>query len=175
VQGHVKLTIKKIKHMRLTAIIIAICIIVNFDLDAQSRVVTGKVIAEDLETLPGVRIQNSDTNLLGKTDIDGRFSIQLPLSIDTLIISWIGMEWTTIQVPINCDNLDIILMYDAIYDFMSASKIDRLRMKRFKKLPVIHMTAFKKGIFTSEYPCYHQDFVPIKEKLDEIHHLRQGR
>jgi hypothetical protein len=144
--------------MRLTAIIFSVCLVVNLNLNGQTRIITGRVITEDLEILPGVRIQNSDTTLLGTTDIDGRFEIELPLGTDKLLISWIGMEWKSIQLPINCNHLDIILMYDAIYDFMSARKVDRLIMKRIKKLPELHLTAYEKGIFKTKEPCYGQDF-----------------
>jgi hypothetical protein len=49
-------------------------------------------------------------------------------------------------------------MYDVIYDFMSARKIDRLRRKRFEKLPVIHQQAYEKGFFKTKTPCYNQAF-----------------
>ena len=48
----------------------------------------------------------------------------------------------------------------ATYDFISLKKVDKLRMKRFKKLPEFHLTAYKKGIFTTEQACYEQPFMP---------------
>jgi hypothetical protein len=66
-------------------------------------------------------------------------------------------------------------MYDGTYDFMTAQKVDRLRMKRFKKLPETRQTAFNKGIFVSEKPCYSQDFVADKKRLKEIHRQRRAK
>jgi hypothetical protein len=126
----------------------------------QTRTVSGRVISEDFEILPVVKIYNSDTILLGTTDNEGRFKIELLPETDTLLFrsSICCWEWKTIRANYSCDNLDIILMFDMIYDFMSSRKIDRLRMKRFKKLCDLHKLAFEKGVFVTDKPCYEQYF-----------------
>ncbi len=54
-------------------------------------------------------------------------------------------------------------MHDAIYDFMTATKIDKLLMKRFKRLPELHQKDYEKGLFTIMQTCYEQSFVPMKK------------
>jgi len=157
-----------IDYMKLVTKYILILTIISLNLNGQSRIISGRVIDEDLATLPGVMIQNSDTVLLSETDFEGNFTSEIPVSMDTLLVRWIAMEWKTIKLSPNCDAIDIILMYDVIYDFMMANRIDRLRLKRFKKLPELHQKAFEKGLFTTKQPCYEQSFVPIKKRLNAI-------
>ena len=47
----------------------------NLNLNGQTRTIIGRVISEDLEPLPMLDIRDSDSLLLGKTDMDGRFKI----------------------------------------------------------------------------------------------------
>lgn len=56
--------------------------------------------------------------------------------------------------------LKLVMMLSSTYDFMSPKKVDRLRMKRFKKLPELHKEAFEKGIFKTEKACYTREFIP---------------
>jgi CarboxypepD_reg-like domain len=120
----------------------------------QTRTITGKVIDEfEMTTVPQVRIQNRDTVELGTTDIKGNFKIELPAGTDQLMFSFLGFEWTTVKVPNNCDNLEIIMMLDGTYDFMTKKTVNRKRYKRFKKLNDRHQEAFEKGIFKSKAPC----------------------
>lgn len=161
--------------MRLAIITILILLAINPILLGQYRTIHGRVIDEDFETLPQVRIQTIDTIKIGETDIEGRFKINIPQKTDKLLISWIGMEWTIIQLKNNCDTIEIVLLCDAIYDFMSSRKIDRLRRKRFNKLPEIHKIAFQKGIFATNNPCFTRDFVPNKPRLDEISKNRKKK
>ncbi len=149
-------------------IIILVGLFCNFNLNGQTRTIIGRVISEDLEALPEVNIQNSDTLLLGKTDIDGRFIINIPPNTDKILFSWIGMEWTKIKLQDDCDTIEVVMMYDAIYDFMSSNKIDRLRRKRFDELLNLHSSAVKKGHFAKNTICYDREFKPEKPTLDSI-------
>lgn len=127
----------------------------------QTKVVYGKIIDEDLEKVSFARIQSSDSTILTKTDLQGKFKIEIPLEETKLIISALGYEWATIELPKDCENLEIILLLSGTYDFMSFRKIDRLRKKRFKELIYIRSEAYKKGIFSNMEPCYKQEFVTI--------------
>ncbi|AHW62336.1 hypothetical protein FH5T_19840 [Draconibacterium orientale] len=118
----------------------------------------GRIITEDLEELPGVWIQNRDTLLIGKTDLNGYFKIEIPPETNKLLLSFIGMEWTIINLKQNCDIIEVVMMYDVIYDFMASRKVNRLRLKRFKELPKLHRAAYENGIFLTEEQCYVQDF-----------------
>lgn len=154
--------------MRITIILVLVGLFCNLNLNGQTRTIIGRVISEDLEALPEVNIQNIDTLLLGKTDIDGRFKINIPQKTDKILFSWIGMEWTEIKLQNDCDTLEVVMMYDAIYDFMSSKKSDRLRKKRFNELPKHHSDAVKKGLFKNYDICYERFFKPYKPALDSI-------
>ena len=134
----------------------------------QTRAITGKVIDEDLITIPDVRVQNSDKLRLGTTDINGNFKIELPLGTNELLLSFIGMEWTSIKVPMDCDNIEIIMLVDGTYDYMSNKKVDKERKKIFDEIPKLHSKAVTKGIFDNKSPCYTREFIPYKPQLDEI-------
>jgi len=126
------------------------------------------VISEDLETLPGVHIENSDNVLFGKTDMDGQFKISIPQETDSLLFRFVGMEWTDIRLKKDCDTVEVVMMYDVIYDFMTSRKVDRLRKERFDKIPNIHSDAYSKGIFKTNTICYEREFTPDKPALDNI-------
>ncbi len=138
--------------------------VVTGDLFCQSRTITGRIISEDLEPLPLIYIQDIDTTLIGKTDLDGSFKIEISSSTDSLLLCSLGIEWATIQLTSDCDTLEVVMMYDYIYDFISLRKVDRLRFRRFKKLHEIHKQAFDKGLFKTESPCYKQIFEPYFEQ-----------
>jgi len=140
----------------------------NLNLNGQTRTIIGRVISEDLESLPMLDIRNSDSLLLGKTDMDGRFKISIPQETDSLLFRYLGMEWTDIRLKKECDTIEVVLMYDAIYDFMTSRKIDRLRKKRFDNLPNIHSDAVNIGLFESNNICYDRDFEAYKPDLDRI-------
>jgi hypothetical protein len=126
------------------------------------------VISEDLESLPGLEIRSSDSVLLGKTDMDGQFNICIPQETDSLMFRYIGMEWTDIRLKKDCDTIELVMMYHAIYDFMTSRKIDRLRKKRFDNLHNIHSDAVKKGFFNHNLICYDRAFEVHKPDLDRI-------
>jgi len=121
-----------------------------------------------MEMLPGAKIFDKDTTLLETSDWDGYFNINLLEDSDTLIIAYIGMESSKISIPKRCENLEIILLEDGTYDFMSSNKIDRLRRKRFDRLPELHSKAFQNGLFKTEAPCFKREFDPYKPDLDRI-------
>lgn len=149
--------------MKLTLLFIILVFISYTPIYGQTRTITGRVVTEDLLALPGARVQKADTLLLGTTDINGTFRVEIPADTKALIISAVGMEWQSIHLPDSCDHLDIILLNSGHYDFMSARKVDRLRKKQFQKLPQLHQAAYLKGLFSAAKPCYKQAFVPIKE------------
>ncbi|GAA4824354.1 hypothetical protein [Algivirga pacifica] len=142
----------------------------NPTLYGQTRSITGRVISEYLESLTGVIIENSDLVVLGMTDIDGRFNISIPQETDSLFFRFPGMEWADIRLHQECHTVDVevIVMYDVTYDFMSSRKIDRLRKKRFNNLPNLHSNAVKEGLFKSNTLCYERSFNPYKPELDRI-------
>jgi hypothetical protein len=126
------------------------------------------VISEDLEPLPMLDIRNADSVFLGKTDMDGRFKISISQETDSLMLRYLGMEWTDIGLKKDCDTVEVVMMYDVIYDFMTSRKIDRLRKKRFDNLPTLHSVAVKTGLFNHDLICYDRAFEAYKPDLDRI-------
>ena len=155
----------------MTAKIILIAILFSFYncVSAQTRTIYGRVVGEDdLDVIPGVRIENQEKLLLGTTATDGRFKINIPQNTQTLLLSFIGYEMAIIKLNSDCDTIEVVLMYAGTYDFMSSTKIDKDRLKRFNKLPEFHLQAYKKGIFTKELICFIREFRPVKPLLDSI-------
>ena len=134
---------------------------------AQESTLKGRIISEDLEVIPEVKISNLKNELLGITDIEGRFEIIIPNEVSKLNISYIGMEPTIVELSTNCDYLEVVMMIESNYDYKSLKKVDRHRMKRFKKLPELHKEAFDEGIFKTEKACYTQKFIPYRKKKQE--------
>jgi len=157
--------------MKIWIILILTVLFFNLNLNGQTLTIIGRVISEDLEPLPGLDIENSENVLLGKTDMNGRFKISMPQETDCLLFRYVGMEWTDIRLKNDCDNVEVVMMYDVIYDFMTSRKIDRLRKKRFDNLPNLHSEAVKKGLFQNNSICYEREFKqdnPPKPVLDSI-------
>ena len=161
--------------MKIMRILIIVILFLTQNLFAQNRIISGRVISEDLEPLPMLDIENSDYVLLGKTDIDGRFKISIPQETDSLLFRYVGMEWTDIRLKKDCDTVEVVMMYYVTYDFMSSKKIDRLRKKRFDKLPIVHFEAVKKGLFKSNNICYDSEFKPDKPTLDSIARILKSK
>ena len=132
---------------------------------AQNKTINGRVIDDFLETTPGASIIINDTVKVGKTDMNGFFQIKIPASVKKISFTYIGLERTNIEFVDECDEVEIVMMASSTYDFITLKKVDRLRMKRFKKLPEIHKEAFEKGIFKTDKACFTQEFIPYnKEK-----------
>lgn len=130
----------------------------------QTRHLTGKIIGFDFEPFMQTMIFNVDTVELGKSDMTGSFNISVPSDTKTLIIATVGMEWKRLDLTDTCNNLEIILLPRWTHDFKTLKQVDRLRRKDFGKLPKLHKTAFEKGIFISDKPCYVDNFIPIRSK-----------
>ena len=134
------------------------------NLYSQNKTIKGRVIADDLETMPLVSIMINDTAEVGKTDLDGFFQIDIPFTEKNILFKSVGLDPTTIELEDKCDEVEVVMMLSGTYDFITLKKVDRLRMKRFMKLPELHKEAFEKGIFKTEYACYIYEFEPHYQK-----------
>jgi len=130
--------------------------------------ITGRVIGEDLEALPGIIIFDKDTTEIAKSNFNGYFKFELNKETDKLIFAGVGFEWTNITIPKNCNTLEVVILLAGVYHYKSNKKVDRIRKKRFDKIPELHLQAYNKGIFKNEKPCYYREFKPIKPELDKI-------
>ena len=135
---------------------------------SQNKTIKGRVIDEHLLGTPGdVAIMINDTVKVGRTDMNGFYKIEMPVSDKIISFRCIGMEPATIELVDKCDEVEIVMMFSSTYDFMTRKKVDRLRMKRFNKLPELHKEAYAKGIFKTEKACYTQEFIPYYKKKEK--------
>lgn len=157
--------------MKVSLILLLTLFFYSFILNGQSRTITGRVISEDFETMPGVSITINDTVDVGRTDLNGFFQIKIPISEKKILFRSVGMEPTFIKLLDKCDTVEIVMMYFGSYDFMTLSKIDRLRKKRFDNLPNLHSEAVRNGLFKNNNICYETFFIahkPTKPILDSL-------
>ena len=136
----------------------------TFSLYSQNKTIKGRVISDFFETIPGVLIMINDTVEVGKTDLNGFFQINVPISMKKLLFKFLAFDPTVIELVGKCDAVEVVMMSSGTDDFITLKKADRLRMKRFKKLPELHKEAFEKGIFKTDKACYIQEFIPYYKK-----------
>jgi len=141
---------------------------INFTDTYAQRNIKGRIIEESLDELIAVKVFDFNNNLLGETDFNGFFDVIIPNESNWLKLAYIGLEIANIKLSDSCNYVEIILLPDTHYDFMSSQKIDRLRKKEFDKLSQLHLEAIKKGIFKNEMICYSREFEAKKPRLDEI-------
>lgn len=134
---------------------------------SQNKIIKGKVISDDFENVPLASIIINDTIEVGKTELNGFFQINIPISQKKILFKFIGLETTPIELTDTCDKLEVVMLSRATYDFVTPKRVDRLRMKRFKKLPELHKEAFEKGLFKTQKACYTQEFIHSYNKKQE--------
>ncbi len=61
-------------------------------------VVSGKVVDSNNEPMPGVRVEIAGRNEVAYTDIDGVFSIDVPVKVSKVIVSYPGFKPTTRKI-----------------------------------------------------------------------------
>ncbi|RYZ54772.1 MAG: hypothetical protein EOP49_04365 [Sphingobacteriales bacterium] len=130
-------------------------------MQAQNRNIKGRVLTEDLRTAPLISIKIDDSVEVGKTDLNGFFEINIPPTIQKLLIKGDGYIMdANITLLDSCNEVEVVVMARGTYDFISLKKADRLRKKRFKKLPASHLEAFSRGLFKTQTPCYKREYTP---------------
>jgi hypothetical protein len=131
---------------------------------SQNKTIKGRVISDDFETVPLASIMINDTIEVGRTDLNGFFQIDIPVSEKKILFMFVGLDPTTIELVDKCDKIEVVMMLSSSYDFITLKQADRKREKRYKKLPEIHKQAFEKGIFETEYACYNREFEPFYQR-----------
>lgn len=151
--------------MKKLVIIFIILSLANYSLYSQNKTIKGRVIENHvLDAMAYVAIIINDTVQVGRTDLNGFFQIDIPASTKKILFSSVGMESATIELVDTCNDVEVIMMLSGTYDFMTLKKVDRLRKKKFKKLPGLHKEAFAKGIFKTDKACFTQEFMPYWKK-----------
>ncbi len=158
-------------------LILLFLISINLSVIYGQRSIKGRVIDENLDELIDAKIFEfnstelfgfDNNNPLGVSDFNGFFDITIPSETKRLVFAYIGYEFANVELSDSCNYVEIILLYDAIYDFMSSRKIDKDRKKRFDNLSQLHLTAIDRGLFTNKTICFSREFEPNKPRLDEI-------
>jgi hypothetical protein len=135
---------------------------------AQTRTITGRVLYDNFSPVYEATILTSDTLRLGTTNKNGDFKVVVPLETEELQFTATGTELASTRVPMDCDNVEVILIAAGYYDYKSHRKVDRVRKDMHDELPKLHSMAVAKGVFTGRTICYERKFVHSKPKLDEI-------
>lgn len=83
----------------------------SYYVSAQSRILTGKVSDSKGVTLPGVSIKVKGTSVGTTTNLDGRYTIDVPESNSVLVVTYVG--YVTQELAVNGrSSLDISLVED---------------------------------------------------------------
>jgi hypothetical protein len=149
-------------------ILATIFLFLNNLVSGQTKTITGRIIDDRLEPVIEAHIQSTDTLLLGKTDMEGYFKIEVPSNSTTLSVTALSYEGMNIKLNADCALLEIVMAMRSTYHYISSRKVDRLRLKEFNKLPEVHLQAYDKGLFKNKAICYSATFEPIKPSLDAI-------
>ena len=89
-----------------------LCLVTSMNIVlAQNRKITGTVVSsEDNEPVIGAAVVVRGTQIGIVTDVDGVFSLEVPASAKTLVISYLGMKTQEVAIK---DGLKIILESDS--------------------------------------------------------------
>ncbi len=150
--------------MKKSLIIFIVLSVSTCSLYSQNKTIKGRVISDFFEMMPEVSIMINDTVNVGRTDLNGFFQIDIPVYVKKILFRAVGLDPLTIELVDKCDEVEVVMMSSGTYDFITLKRVDRLRMKRFKKLPELHKEAFEKGIFKTNRACYTQEFIPNYKK-----------
>ena len=74
------------------------------------RTVTGTIVDETGEPLPGVNVVIKGTTVGTVSDLDGHYSITVPHGVNTIVYSFIGMN--SLELPINSGRMDVNMETD---------------------------------------------------------------
>ncbi len=108
--------------MKKLIIIFIVLGVSTVSLYSQNKTIKGRVIAEDLGTVPLASIMINDTVEVGKTDLNGFFQIEIPVSMNKLLFMFVGIEPTKIELADTCDEVEVVMMLSRIYDFKTPRK-----------------------------------------------------
>src|SRR5512133_4141487 len=77
---------------------------------AQTRVITGTVISsvEGEGAIPGVSVVIPGTTIGAYTDINGKFTLNVPQNADKLIFTFIGMKTQEVEIG-SQSNINVVL------------------------------------------------------------------
>jgi carboxypeptidase-like protein len=126
--------------MRKFTLLLGLLIFMSFQVVNAQKTITGTVISsEDEMTLPGVSVVVKGTTLGTITDIDGKYSIDVPENATTLVYTYVGM--VTEEMAIGANNVidvslvpDIMGLDEVVVTALGISERRNLLDMPFKKL-----------------------------------------
>lgn len=84
----------------------------KFDFQQNNIIITGKIINAIGESMKGATVKLKDGSKSVLTDLDGKFTIQIPEKGGTLVVSYIG--YITQEIKVNkATDLDLLLEEEA--------------------------------------------------------------
>jgi hypothetical protein len=121
---------------------------------SQEKIISGKVIGQDLIAIPNIKIMTTGSEELAVTDFDGKFEFKC--SPDLKKVKFVGLSIQEEEVEISniCLSFEIIILNSWIYDFISLKKANRkVKRERKKMFWKLFTEAYEKKIFTNEINC----------------------
>ncbi len=119
----------------------------------QERIITIKVRDEDFTALPGVMVK-SNSKEIGMTDLNGNFQFKLTPEINYLEFVFLGLEAEKVMIKENCNNIELIMLNEATYCFVSLKAAERkIKRNRKRKIPKLYNEAYESGVFTNTQSC----------------------
>lgn len=140
-------------HLNAFSTLLAVLLSLGTTWAQPTKTLAGRLLSEQLEGIAMASIYAQDMTVIGTTDGEGYFKLNVPVDTHTLLFAFVGMERTTVNLRTDCSFLEVILLYSASYDFRSVRYVNRKRFKRFKRLPQLQQQAYEKGLFKSRAPC----------------------
>jgi hypothetical protein len=140
-------------HLNICLTLLAVVLSLGTAPAQSTKTLTGRLLDDRLETVPLATIYARDTTVIGTTDMEGYFKLAVPVNTTTLLFGAVGYDYTTVKLSADCAHLEVILLLDYTYDFMSVRRVNRVEFRRYKHLPRLQQQAYEKGLFKSWAPC----------------------
>ncbi len=99
--------------MKQKLLVFLCCLFFFATLQAQDKVVSGKVTATNKETLPGVTVLVKGTTVGAATDVDGNYRLNVPANGKVLVFSFVGFKVKEVEIG-DRSVVDITLETDVI-------------------------------------------------------------
>ena len=148
--------------MNRTNLLLTFVFLIQFSFGQNSISISGKVIDEQFREFIAVTIVIDD-KVVGQTDFDGKFKIDIDKNTEKIVFQFIGMKDLTVWLKKDCNNIEIIFPNDGTcFLGSSAQKVNRIRKRNFEKRKKLYKTAYEKGLFSSETLCGKIIFEPYK-------------
>ena len=123
----------------------------------QERIITGKVIGQDLIEFPAVVIMTTEKEAIDTTDFNGNFEFKYSTNIKRIKLIFPMTQEEEIEITENCNRIEVILLDEWIYDYVSLKRAERKKQRDRKRiLPELYIKAYENGIFINKNSCRFQ-------------------